>query len=131
MTSKEEAKAVLDRVVNILNEGTSISEQVWWILGGLRGPDSDNEVLKRKTTARVRGTLGIKSGNFSQYAAVGALISNAPIVPVSEEEWKQDEDALEQRRRSKIPGAERSTHFLHHFNLATMALEYFGFKPKL
>jgi hypothetical protein len=57
------AKLMLEQIVKFLQTDDQESENLWNILTALRGPDIDSgnlqEDVKNRTTARIRGTIGL------------------------------------------------------------------------
>lgn len=109
LTKKQtEAKKLLRTIARFLNGKTEIPtvRDFWSILTALRGPDfgspAESHKLKMRTTARIRGAIGI-----SETDAHGVFISEETPVreTVLDEEW----------------------HFFSHHNAAVDALINFGF----
>jgi len=60
ITREQEAKQLLERLVDFMNSKSDMpSLDLWNILTALRGPDSEDDFLKNKTTARIRGAIGL------------------------------------------------------------------------
>jgi len=92
----------------------NIAKAVWNIVTALRGPDSDNESLKRRTTQRLRGVIGLRSGN-----AGGCLLSldkPTSFILVGDFARKYDE---------------KSHHFANHYRYAVEGLAEIGFIKKI
>ena len=52
-------KDLLNRIAVTLSVNDYNSEQLWWILSALRGPDSGEYSVKYATTAVIRAKMGI------------------------------------------------------------------------
>lgn len=46
---------MLDQIDQFLSNGTDDSRELWTVLTALRGPDDENDTLKDKSTAIIRG----------------------------------------------------------------------------
>lgn len=86
-TRRPNIKQLLDRVVKILNTDAPNNSNeredaraFWNILTALRGPDTDNDVIKHRTTCRIRGVIGMVPGN-----AAGAVVRTTPQVSTEAE----------------------------------------------
>jgi hypothetical protein len=100
VTTKQEAVKQLDKIVDILNEGTLTSRSLWSILSALRGPDNEDPFVKGKTTSKVRGAIGLR------HYAVSASVNN---------------EALESDPEFTV-GEKVQTHFEYHYKSAYAAL---------
>lgn len=114
--SKSRVRKAIKELVSILNRGSDVQYEdqihLWYILTALRGPDSSYDTVKNLTTARIRGAIGLQSGNPG-----GATVcTKCPLFTV---EFNRDEKALLSR--------EQSSHFLTHYDMAVKALRYFDF----
>lgn len=116
------AELALGEIVAVLNDRSdayagNISRHLWNILSALRGPDAAiSSQLKSRTTARIRGTLGLTSdGAFGGPA--GALISMTLV---------EDLGSLEYTEAMKTAGS----HFVIHYENAVKGLRYFGYPTK-
>lgn len=94
---RDTVKAILDPVVEFLNQDNNESQELWNILTALRGPDNEDSILKSLTVARIRYAIGLKpmatqpnsfhlannfgvvDGNPALAGPNGALISNLPL----------------------------------------------------
>ena len=106
--NKKEAKAVLRKVVSVLNWGGQGSSDLWHILTALRGPDHHENTnrLKDTTTARIRGFIGLKPYNTS----FGATIQNTPLADYRR---IQRDDCL----------SSADDHFRSHYNRAVASIQ--------
>lgn len=105
--NKKEAKAVLRKVVSVLNRGGQGSSDLWHILTALRGPDNDNTSgLKEAATARIRGFIGLKPYNTS----FGAIIQDTPLA-----------DYRRIQRDDYLSSA--NGHFRSHYNRAVASIQ--------
>lgn len=112
---KQRAKKIVEDAVALFNDSDlgayTPSRNLWAVLTALRGPDSDNTVLKEVTTGRIRGAIGM---NY-HLTNTGAIVSENTLLP--------ELDADDTKAFSKEPTA----HFQFHYGLAAKALRYFGF----
>lgn len=69
------AEYMLRLIVKFLNRRDQESENLWYVLSALRGPDKDRDYKKIKyiTTARIRGVIGILPW-------ADCLVDHGPIV---------------------------------------------------
>lgn len=112
-------KEVLDLVVAILNGQNG--RQLWHILTALRGPDNGNPGLKDKTTAEVRGALGIKG--YYTGAVVHTSGAFGKDTPGGDVDFKNG--VFEQLR--KTFGWTLEHHFAYHYVDALVALKQLGY----
>ena len=101
------AKQQLKEIVDFLNENKLNAEgrRLWDVLTALRGPDSNDGNLKRQTTARLRGAIGLQD-NLTYF------ISN------EKPEYVNVEAAFKENPYF-------SFHFGEHFNSALAAVRLF------
>ena len=98
--TKAEVRRLIGEVVRVVNSGGAESGDLWHILTALRGPDSDELELKMRTTARIRGAIGLTSETF--------VVSAKPPEGLS-------------------PDTFTFGHFHHHHNSAIEALQRLGY----
>ncbi len=106
---KQRARTAMKMKVDVLNEGTMVSAELWSILSAFRGPDAlSSHGVKTATTCNVRGAVGL-----NDYGVPNAVIGDDPV--------KLDAELMD--RGEKVAG----THFAMHYQNAVYALQYFGF----
>lgn len=111
-------RTILNQIVQFLN-GIERSEvqDLWNILTVLRGPDSDDDALKEKTTASLRGALGLKvcGAIINTHSPFGTDYLNSNYLRIA---------GIEQLKKS-FPGTQH--HFADHYFLALGALKRQGY----
>lgn len=110
-----EARKAIDHVVKVLNGGGNESRLLWHVLTALRGPDNDDDIVKLRSTARLRGAIGLVSvGRDGFVSAVVAYDKPRRFHPIQD----SDEDTSFVGPNAFVP-----LHFRRHFNLGVAALE--------
>ena len=109
-TDMQKGKRLIDELVKFLNEPDPYPNfrartAVWNVLTALRGPDSDNYVVKTRSTSALRGAIGLTG-----YGLTIAVVRKKPLV------------------RS---AGDVSNHFNLHYVNAVDALRALGYKVKL
>jgi len=106
-----EARETLKEVVRMLNKGNEGSRALWLVLTALRGPDDGDLNLKARTTARLRGAIGLRE---SPGTYIGAHVIKT--------------------KREELPEADYGPlgtgHFATHYIMAVRALNELYQKPK-
>jgi hypothetical protein len=109
----EQVKVVLDNIKTALETlPVEDAKDLWWILSGLRGPDTESNQLKRDTSEVIRFHA------FGSYAVdrIGAYASNDHPTALYIERAKWEEGS------KYVNGSIISRHFIHHAKLAFEAL---------
>lgn len=105
-------KEILQQIANLLseddNEGLALNmhsegSKLWCVLTALRGPDNNDDGIKRATTAVIRRKVGIREDN-----------SGRAIVNTDSSEYKNT--------RARLASWFVSSHFLEHAQNAFSAL---------
>lgn len=105
---KAHAVAALKEVVRVLNYEGSASADLWAILTALRGPDNEDDQLKKRTTTNIRGAIGL-DGSPGRFRS--AVVTHGPV--------KYQNPSMTE---NKVAGC---AHFAAHINSALWALERF------
>lgn len=110
---KQRAKKIIDDAVALFNAIDSNAyfpgRNLWNVLTALRGPDSEDQELKRKTTSNLRGAIGMDQFTTN----TGAIVTK--------------DNVLELEEQDDLMRTERTSHFGYHYRMATKALKYFGY----
>lgn len=115
---KAEARRIIKAIAKIMDAPYNPADpacDLWMVLSALRGPDSENNVVKNFTTTRIRAVIGMKPGMSN---AAGVTVD--PLVPVSLTSATNNHPEL----------VGESSHFNFHFLSAASALQKLGFLKK-
>jgi len=107
VTTKGEVRKLLTQIVKISSRGNHdhYARALWHVLTALRGPDSNDEFLKRETTAKIRYAIGIRLG----FACGPIVVEGIPKLPRG------------------LPTTPEDNHFQDHVAFAIEALEKLGY----
>lgn len=120
--TKNKVKAIkaIKNLVAILNSSGVESAHLWALMSAMRGPDNDggNSGLKWRTTARIRGAVGLDMIN----SAGGFVVNGTSLSPQDLAE-RDKMLALASADRNAVVGA--GAHFGEHYRRAVDAIRFF------
>jgi len=111
--SKETARNLIKNVIEFVNTDSLYGRDLWAILTALRGPDTNNMVVKALTTQKIRGAVGLSSNNSAN--AYSSEEKPEMILSLHSFETTHKENL----------------HFINHHNYAVEALMNLGFIPQV
>jgi hypothetical protein len=119
--SDASVKNVLNLIVKILNGPRAEARQLWDVLTILRGPDNDDLDLKEKTTAALRGAIGLFSNSRT-----GAVVSSEKPFGYNFDLWNGSNDYY--RLISELTKQHNAQkHFAIHYRSALITLKSLGY----
>lgn len=106
---RAKVKELLQPIIDEINSGSEVGDDLWFLLTALRGPDDqslEGKLLKHDTTARLRYALGFRDTEIASYRFD---LSELPLPKQSELGFESYSDP--------------NRHFRGHFRLAVEAFE--------